>query len=166
MGNHFGRKGSESFTLRDIIVYKRKPSAQIQRCDHQDLIHWHDTRPVAFNTQLFAHCFPDCRPECNTYIFHQMVIIYLEIACGVGVFGLLAYLSMYYAAIRQFLAGMSERWRGQEDWVRHLSYYLMISLISCMISGIFANIEFDYFPWILAATGLVIANLRQEFRAG
>jgi len=91
--------------------------------------------------------------------------IYLEIACGVGVFGLLAYLTMYYAAIRQLLAGMSERWRAQEEWMRYLSYYLMISLISCMISGIFANIEFSHFPWLLAATGLVIANLRLEYRA-
>jgi O-antigen ligase len=88
--------------------------------------------------------------------------IYLEIACGVGVFGLLAYVTAYYAAIRQFAAGMKQRWREQEDWMRHLSYYLMVSLISCLISGVFVNIEFSHFPWILVATGLVIANLRRQ----
>jgi len=90
--------------------------------------------------------------------------IYLELACGLGVFGLLAYLTMLYSGLRQFAAGMKERWREQDDWLRHLSYYLMVSLVSCMISGLFANIEFRHFPWILVATGLVIANLRREYR--
>jgi O-antigen ligase len=90
--------------------------------------------------------------------------IYLEIACGLGIFGLLAYVTMLYSGLRQFVAGMKERWHEQDERLRHLSYYLMVSLISCMISGLFANIEFRHFPWILVATGLVIANLRRERR--
>jgi O-antigen ligase len=91
--------------------------------------------------------------------------MYLEIACGLGVFGILAYLTMFYSGLRQFAAGMRERWREQDEWLRHLSYYLMVSLVSCMISGLFANIEFRHFPWIFVATGLVIANLRRERQA-
>jgi len=90
--------------------------------------------------------------------------IYLEIACGLGIFGILAYLSMFYSGMRQLVVGMRERWREQEMWMPHFSYYLMVSLVSCMISGLFANIEFRHFSWILVATGLVIANLRRDYR--
>jgi O-antigen ligase len=92
--------------------------------------------------------------------------IYLEIACGVGVFGLLAYLTMYYAAIRHFLAGMRERWAEQEEGLRSLSYYLLVAVVSCLVSGMFANIEFRHFPWILVAAGLVLGNIRRQSRAG
>jgi O-antigen ligase len=91
--------------------------------------------------------------------------IYLEIACGLGIFGLIAYLTMLYSGIRQHVAGMKERWREQDRWLRHLSYYIMVSLVSCMISGMFANIQFRHFVWILVAAGLVLANLRRELRA-
>ncbi len=91
--------------------------------------------------------------------------IYLEIACGLGLFGLLAYLTMLYSGIRQYVAAMKERWREQDRWMSHLSFYIMVSLVSCMISGMFANIQFRHFVWILVASGLVMANLRREFRA-
>jgi O-antigen ligase len=91
--------------------------------------------------------------------------IYLEIASGLGLFGLLACLTMLYSGIRQHWAGMKQRWREQDEWLRHLSFYIMVSLVSCAISGIFANIQFRHFVWILVALGLVIANLRPEYRA-
>ncbi|MGD8412893.1 MAG: O-antigen ligase family protein, partial [Candidatus Latescibacterota bacterium] len=92
--------------------------------------------------------------------------MYLEIGCGLGIFGLLAYLTMFYAGLRQFALGIKERWREQDAGLRDLSYYLMVALISCMISGLFANIEFRHFPWMLVGAGLVIANFRRELRAG
>jgi hypothetical protein len=60
---------------------------------------------------------------------------------------------------------MKERWEHQDDWLRSLSYYLLVSVVSCLISGLFANIEFRHFLWILVGAGLVLANLRREFRA-
>ena len=90
--------------------------------------------------------------------------IYLEIACGVGLFGLIAYLSMFYAGIRQLLAGMKERWQGQDERLKDLSFYFLVSVISALISGMFANIEFRYFTWLPLCAGLVIANLRRDLR--
>lgn len=91
--------------------------------------------------------------------------IYLEIACAVGVFGLIAYLSMFYAGIRQLLAGMKERWQGQDERLKDLSFYFLVSVISALISGMFANIEFRYFTWLPLCAGLVVANLRRDLRA-
>jgi O-antigen ligase len=87
---------------------------------------------------------------------------YLEILSGLGLFGLLAYLSIFYSAIRQCILGMRARWRKQDEWMRDFSYYVMIALISVLISGLTGNYEYTYMLWIPVAGALALANLRKE----
>jgi O-antigen ligase len=86
--------------------------------------------------------------------------LYMEILCGLGLAGLTAYLAVQYAAIRQCTAGMRAPWRKEERWLKDFAYYLMVSLLSALISGLFLSIEFNYLIWVPIGGALALANLR------
>jgi O-antigen ligase len=87
---------------------------------------------------------------------------YFEILCGLGIFGLLAYLSVVYSAFRQFALGIKARWVGQNQWMGHFSFYAMLSFLAAAIAGFSANLEFNYLFWIPMAAAFAIGNLRKQ----
>ncbi len=87
---------------------------------------------------------------------------YFEILCGLGIFGLLAYLSVICSAYRQFVLGMKARWTENYEWIRHFSFYAMLSFLAGTIGGFFANFEFNYLLWIPMAVAFAVGNMRDS----
>jgi O-antigen ligase len=85
---------------------------------------------------------------------------YLEIAVGVGIFGLVAFLGMMGAGVRHAWDGSRSVWAGRDAWLNSFSFYCFLSLVSIAISGIFLTFPFRYPLWVPVAAGLVIGNLR------
>ena len=92
--------------------------------------------------------------------------LYLEILCGVGIIGFLAYAAIHYAALKQLVGGIRAAWAPSDAWIGRFSYYLMIAFISTLISGLFASDEFNYMIWVPVAGALAIGNLRRGLTAG
>lgn len=87
---------------------------------------------------------------------------YLEVLCGVGIFGAVAYLSVIFSALRQCILGIRAQWPARYASMRHFSFYLMLSLVSVLISAIFASIEFNYALWVPIAGALIIGAIRRK----
>jgi O-antigen ligase len=85
--------------------------------------------------------------------------MYAELLADLGLFGLISYLGVHIAAVRQIFAGMRDRWREADAWVRDFSWYLLLSLGAALIAGLFADIHLHYMIWIPIALALALANL-------
>ncbi len=83
---------------------------------------------------------------------------YLEIFVGVGMFGFIAYMGLFVSGMWECVRGMRARWEPQFARMGSLSYYILVSIIASMISGLFNSCEFAYFLWIPLIGGLVIGN--------
>jgi O-antigen ligase len=93
----------------------------------------------------------------------QVHNMFMELLTGLGIIGLLAYMSMLISALRQCFLGMRDRWRTEHAWLRDFSYYLLIASLSTLVSGIFGNTEFYYLLWVPVAGALVLASVREKF---
>jgi len=91
--------------------------------------------------------------------------MYLELLSGLGIVGMLSYLAVQASAIRQMVSGWRHRWPQENRWLGDLSYHMFLMLISALISGVFADIEFHYLIWIPVGGALVISNLRKTHGA-
>jgi putative inorganic carbon (hco3(-)) transporter len=97
-------------------------------------------------------------------LFVRMVVhnTYLEIAVGIGIFGLLAFLMVLLSGLRHSMAGARHRWSRHPAWLQSASFYWLLSGISMCMSAFFGSMPFRYFLWIPVAAGLVIGNLLRE----
>ncbi len=100
-------------------------------------------------------------------LFVRIVVhnTYLEILVGTGVAGLCMFLAMIGAGLRHALAGARRRWSRHPEWMRSLSFYIVLSAISIGISSFFGTMPFRYPLWIPVAAGLVVGNLLRADRA-
>jgi tyrosine-protein kinase Etk/Wzc len=90
---------------------------------------------------------------------------YLEIAVGVGIFGLTAFLAMLGAGFQQAWRGVRSGWSRTHAWMTSFSFFSLLSLASIAISGVFLSFPFRYQLWIPVAVGLVIGRLLAEDRS-
>ena len=84
---------------------------------------------------------------------------YFEILSGLGVFGLLAYLSILLTGLRRMTASISRAWPADRFWLSRFSYYLSLGFLSSLLSAMFANLEFNYMLWVPIAIALAIARM-------
>jgi O-antigen ligase len=100
-------------------------------------------------------------------VFVRIVVhnSYLEILVGTGIFGLMAYLVILHAGLRYTWAGARRRWRRHPEWMRSLSFYVMLSAASICLSAAFGTMPFRYPLWVPVAAGLVIGGLLREDQA-
>lgn len=84
---------------------------------------------------------------------------YLDVAVGVGIFGLFAFLAMLGTGFRHAWRGARREWTGQPKWMNRFSFYAFLSMVSIAISGLFLTFSFRYQLWIPVAVGLVIGRL-------
>jgi O-antigen ligase len=91
---------------------------------------------------------------------------FLEIAVGTGFFGLVAFLGIFASGLRHAAGSARRRWSAQTDpdgFLGSLAFYLGVSMVSIMISGLFGSMAFIYPFWVPVAGMLVVGNLvRQE----
>ncbi|MFH1755907.1 MAG: O-antigen ligase family protein, partial [Candidatus Latescibacterota bacterium] len=100
----------------------------------------------------------------GTDLYVQLVAhnSYLEILAGVGVFGFIAWMSIILSSVRGCCKGMRHRWDAKDDWLKSLSFYMLLSLISSLMNNMFISGEFAYFLWTPLAGGLVAGNLTRR----
>ena len=99
-------------------------------------------------------------------LFVRMVVhnTYLEVLVGMGVFGLMAFMTVLFSGLRHSVAGIRHRWAHHPDWLRSASFYWALSGASICMSAFFGSMPFRYFIWVPVAAGLVIGNLLREDR--
>jgi len=99
-------------------------------------------------------------------LFVRIVVhnTYLEILVGMGIFGLMSFLSIILSGMRHSLAGIRHRWTRHPVWLQSASFYWTLSGISICMSAFFGTMPFRYFIWVPVAAGLVIGNLLREDR--
>ncbi|MCK4773486.1 MAG: O-antigen ligase family protein [Candidatus Krumholzibacteria bacterium] len=88
---------------------------------------------------------------------------YLEILADLGLFGFLTYMGVQYSALRQFAAGFRTRWQKGYEWLGDFSYYLILTMVSALVSVLFMDSEYNYLMWIPVAGGLSLANIRKRY---
>jgi len=81
---------------------------------------------------------------------------YLEVLSGVGIFGFIAYLSMFAASMRSFMRAIRTRWAGENRYLGDFAYYMMVSFVATVIGATFASIPFYYCIWVPLAAGLAL----------
>jgi len=91
--------------------------------------------------------------------------MYLGLLADLGIFGLLAYLGVHYAAFREFVASMRAKWQEGYEWLADFSYYLALTLVTALMAGLFMDCEFTYLLWIPVAGALALQNVRTRFSA-
>lgn len=87
---------------------------------------------------------------------------YLEVLCGVGIFGMIAYLAVICSALRQFYLGFRAQWPEPYVWMKHLSYYMMLGFVAVLVRMVFSDIHFNYVLWVPIAGALVIGTVRRR----
>jgi O-antigen ligase len=104
-------------------------------------------------------------PRSGPDLFVRMPVhnVFLEILVGLGIFGFLAYMAMHITAIREYVRAMRVRWRPEHEWMRHLSFYLMLSLIVALIGGLFLSYAFYYVIWLPLAIGLAAGRIARRY---
>ena len=85
---------------------------------------------------------------------------FLQVLAGVGIFGFIAYVAMYVTVIANFMTAIRERWSKQDEWMKNLSFYMMVAFASTLIS-----ISFEYLSWLPAAGGLAAGRIALRYRA-
>jgi len=89
---------------------------------------------------------------------------YLEILVSAGIGALAAFLAVIASGARHAIAGTRHAWRRSPDWMRALSFYAGVSLLTTMASAVFLSLHARYLIWIPLAICLVIGNLmRRDF---
>jgi O-antigen ligase len=88
---------------------------------------------------------------------------YMEVLVGAGVLGLLAFLAMLGAGLRQMVRGARMRLDWPE-WMPSLCYYFAVSLVASLMAALFLSIMYRYLLWVPVAAGLVIGNLIRQSR--
>jgi O-antigen ligase len=99
------------------------------------------------------------RVSVNVFVRIVTHNMYMDVLTGLGIFGLIAYMSVLYSSLRQMVGGMRPGWDESMAWLRDFSYYLLLGLISTLVSGLFINTHFNYIVWVPIAGGLVVGNL-------
>jgi O-antigen ligase len=89
--------------------------------------------------------------------------MYVSLLAELGIFGFIAYFSIQYSAFRHLLAGIRSRWPANYRWLNDLSYYMALSIISALVSGLFMDGEYHYMVWIPIANGLAVGYLLRKF---
>ena len=84
---------------------------------------------------------------------------YLEIAVGVGIFGLIAYMSIHLSGFLALVRVWRHKWDAQTKWMRDLAFYTGLSHITVLCSALFQSIEFYQMVWMPIAVALVASNL-------
>ena len=87
---------------------------------------------------------------------------YMEIAVGVGIFGLIAFLAVHLSGLLAMRRAHRHAWGPDLAWMRDVAYYLLLSYLSVMGGAFFQSIEFYYVMWLPLAAGLVAAKLAHE----
>jgi O-antigen ligase len=82
---------------------------------------------------------------------------FLEVAVSIGIFGLMAYVTMYASALGHGISALRAKWKRQHEWMRHLIFYLLVSFVSTLFGALFLTIPFSYITWLPAA-GLLAAG--------
>jgi O-antigen ligase len=92
-----------------------------------------------------------------TNVFRRIVVhnAYMEVLVSTGIFGLLAYLGIFYSGARHCWAVWKSTWGGA------LGYYVGLSLLSIMVSAVFLSMHFKHFLWFPLAMALALGNVRR-----
>lgn len=100
-------------------------------------------------------------------LFVRIVVhnTYLEILVGTGIAGLAAFIAILVGGLRHAVAGARRRWKAHPAWMRSLSFYVMLSALSIVLSAGFATMSFRYALWVPVAAGLVIGNMLRADQA-
>jgi O-antigen ligase len=101
-------------------------------------------------------------------LFVRIVVhnTYLEILVGTGIAGLITFLTMLSSGWRHALRGARHQWQAHPQWMRSLSYYILLSSLSICLSAGFGTMPFRYPLWVPVAAALAVGNLlRAEKRA-
>jgi putative inorganic carbon (HCO3(-)) transporter len=89
---------------------------------------------------------------------------YLEVLCGVGIFGFIAYLLMPVAGLRGLLRAWKAPWPEDRRWMKGLSFYLLLSLVAALVGVFFQHLHFYRIFWFPVAAGLVAGQLADKAR--
>jgi O-antigen ligase len=92
--------------------------------------------------------------------------MYLSLLTGVGLVGFFTYLAVQISVMRDLVSGWRHRWSPERYWLGDFSYYLLLALVSTLLSGFFADLEFHYMIWIPISCALVVGCLRRGGSSG
>jgi putative inorganic carbon (HCO3(-)) transporter len=90
----------------------------------------------------------------------------LDLLSGLGIIGFGAYVAMLAGAYGQFRAAMRARWEPENQSMRHLAFYLMVSVGAVLVGGAFLSIWHVYMLWLPVGIGLALGRLARERTAG
>jgi len=98
-------------------------------------------------------------------VFQRMVAhnAYLEVAVGVGLFGIAAYLTMLGFVFAGFRKAIRTKWPAEFNWMPHVAFYMMVSFGSVLVGAIFLSMPFEYLIWLPAAAGLVAGRMAERY---
>jgi O-antigen ligase len=88
---------------------------------------------------------------------------YLEVLVSVGIFGLAAYMAMLFVPFLEFRKAGRAQWQPEYSWLRHLSFYSLISFLSVLMGIVFLSWPFEYVVWLSAAMGLALGRMATHF---
>lgn len=86
----------------------------------------------------------------------------LDLLCGVGFIGFGAYASMLVAAFGHFHDAMRATWEREAEWMRHLAFYVLVSVGAILVGAMFLSIWHVYILWLPVAIGLAAGRLARE----
>src|SRR5574344_776640 len=79
MPEHLGRSVSDHFPGKRNIPTEIYPSAQVHQYHGIAIIHWQH-KSVPFNATLVTKCLGNGFSECDSHIFHCMMLMHFEIS--------------------------------------------------------------------------------------
>src|SRR6185312_7442919 len=84
IGNEFGLKIANEARPHLSIYHSSGTAAEVDCCQSQGLIHWHDKVAGAHDPAFVRQCFLKRLAQCDTNIFHGMVLVNIQVATGLN----------------------------------------------------------------------------------
>lgn len=98
-----------------------------------------------FGLHLVAHC------------------MYLEIAAGTGLLGLVPFLAIFFYSFKDFIHSYKVFNKKGERSLADLSFFAGLSLLGVCITALFLSIQFNRSIWFLIAISVILKNLLSNY---
>jgi len=109
---------------------------------------------VVSNTGLYC-------PSAMHKVAHS---IYLEIAAGTGLLGLIPFLAIFFYSFKDFIISYKAFERRGEKSLADLSFYAGLSLLGVCIAAAFLSIQYNRCIWFLISISVVIKALVSDYK--
>ncbi len=101
---------------------------------------------LPYGKRLVAHC------------------MYLEIAAGTGLLGLISFLAIFYHSFRDFFDSYKFFDSKEENSLTDLSFFAGLSLFGVCVTALFLSIQFNLCIWFLIAISVVVKTLAINYQ--